>query len=54
MHSEAIHLSRLTGRWVQQALHNVLLRDGPGPVRARLCSADGLQLRLDDAADVEA
>jgi hypothetical protein len=54
MHSEAIHLSQLTERWVQQALCNLVLRDGPGRVRERLCSAAGLHLRLDDAADVEA
>jgi hypothetical protein len=39
---------------VQQALCNVVLRDGPGPVRERLCSVEGLHLRLDDAADAEA
>lgn len=53
MHSEAIHLSQLTGRWVQQALHNLVLRDGPGRVRERLRSPVGLHLRLDDAADIE-
>lgn len=52
--AEAIHLRQLSSDWVQHALQNLVLRDGPGRVCERLARAGGLQLRLGDARESDA
>ncbi|MCW2991792.1 MAG: hypothetical protein JWM73_2386 [Solirubrobacterales bacterium] len=49
--SEALGLQQLTCGWIERALTNVVLRLGAGEVRTRITSADGLEIRMDDAAD---
>jgi hypothetical protein len=52
--AEALGLHQLTSGWIERALVNIVLRHGSGEVIARMRSEDGLEIHVDDAADIAA